>query len=118
MSPIYSIQYIEGITVVSFNSKPNYQDTRDVIDDISENYSYKKRLWDLTGANFNFDMEEIKAISEYGKSKFIKENKIAVVAPNDLAFAEMRAFIVYREEEHTESMVFRTKLEAIDWLNK
>ena len=64
-------------------------------------------------------MTEIKAIAEYGKSKFIKPNKIALIAPDDLAYGNMRQFIVYREqEEHSVACVFKNEREAILWLNK
>ena len=89
-----------------------------IIDEIVQGYPYEKRLWDLSEIKFDLSLNEIKLISEYGKSKFTKTNKLAIYATNDLAFGEMRQFEVYREEEgKVIPRVFRTKQDAISWLN-
>lgn len=119
MSNNYSIEFVNGITRIQFFNKPSYSETQAVIDDIAENFPYEKRLWDLSNIKFNFTMNEIKAISSYGKSKFLKPNKLAIIAPDDLAYAEMRVFEVYREqEEHAVARAFRAEKEAIEWLKQ
>ena len=119
MSKNYSIECINGITRIQFSSKPSYSEAQTIIDDIAENFPYEKRLWDLSNIKFNFTMNEIKAISAYGKSKFLKPNKLAIIAPDDLAYAEMRVFEVYREqEEHAVARAFRVEKEALEWLNQ
>ena len=106
-----------GITKIKFLVKPSLKDIQNIIDDLAENYPYEKRLWDLSDINFDFTTDEIKIIAEYGKRKFLKPNKLALYATNDLAFGEMRQFQVYREEEEKAlPKVFRREQEAIDWL--
>ena len=64
-------------------------------------------------------MEEIQEIAIYGKSKFVVKNRLAAVAPQDVAYGTLRAFEVYREQEgHSVPRVFRTKQEAIEWLEE
>ena len=119
MSKIYNIEYLNGITKINFLEKPTFEEVQHAIDDVAENYPYEKRLWNLSDSNFNFTTKEIIDISKYGKSKFIKPNKIAIVATNDLAYGEMRQFMVYREEENkADACVFKTEEEAINWLNQ
>ena len=116
MSDIYKIEYLNGITRIEFFKKPTYKDTTIAIDDIVANYPYERRMWVFS--DFNFSEQEIQDISKYGKSKFIKPNKIAIVAADDLAYGEMRQFMVYREEEKkADACVFRTEEEAINWLS-
>jgi len=118
MDKTHEIIYEGGVTVVKFIMKPSFDQVKLIIDDISENYSYEKRLWDLSEIDFDFTTEEIRLIAEYGKRKFTKNNKLAVFATSDLAFGEMRQFEVYREEEISTPKVFRDKQNAINWLNE
>lgn len=119
MSKNYLIDYIDGITRIKFLHKPTYDEAKMAIDDIAENFPYDKRLWNISNIHFNFTIGEIMSIAEYGKTKFTKPNKIALVASDDLAYGEMRQFEVYREQEnHSETKVFRGEQEAIEWLNK
>jgi len=118
MSDRYQISHNDGITKIKFLVKPSYDQVKLIIDDISENYPYEKRLWDLSEINFDFTTDEIQKIAAYGKLKFTKPNKLAIYAIDDLAFGEMRQFEVYREEEGKSlPRAFRSEQEAIDWLN-
>ena len=118
MSDTHIIKLIDGITTIKFLVSPTLKQVMLIIDDIVENYPYEKRLWDLSEIQFDFTVNEIQQISEYGKHKFTKPNKLAVYALDDLAFGEMRQFMVYREEEgKSVPHAFRDKQEAIEWLN-
>ena len=73
----------------------------------------------MSNIKFDFTLEEIQAISEYGKSIFTKPSKIAIFTDYDLAYGEMRQFMVYREQKgHTTPIVFRDEKAATDWLLK
>ena len=117
MSKQYSIAVENGITRIVCLQKPTYEDATRMIDDVAENFPYEKRLWDFSKIQFDFSMQELMAISNYGKQKFLKPNRVAIIAPDDLAFGEMRVFQVYREqEEHSVARAFRTEAEALEWL--
>lgn len=119
MKSFYTIEYRDGITRVQFSKRPTFSDAQSVIDDIVENYPYERRLWDLSNIKFDFTMDEIEKIAEYGKRKFIKPNKVAIIAPDDLAFGEMRAFEVYREQEELSvARGFRNEEQALAWLRQ
>ena len=118
MAKIYLINHENGITCVRFIQKPSYADLQRAVDDLAENYPYEFRLWDLSDVLFDLSMEDIQAIADYGKRRFTKPNKAAFVAPQDLSYGVMRAFEVYRKQDHADARVFRTREEALEWLNK
>ena len=116
MPAFYSITYENGITQIKFTRKPTYSELQIIVDDIAENFSYRKRLWDLSNIYFDLTIQEIQDIARYGKKKFIRPNSMAIIAPQDLAFGTLRAFEVYRTREHAMARVFRTEEEAVAWL--
>lgn len=117
MSKNYSIKHVNGITRIQFTKNPTFREAQNVIDDIVENFPYIKRLWDFTNIKFDFTMDEIKAISEYGKLKFIKPNKLAIVAPDNWAYIELQFFQNHRKQkEHSDVRIFRSVQEATKWL--
>ena len=112
-----TIKTIDGITEIHFSKAPTIGDARDVIDRLADENSYHLRLWDFSDVLFDFTMDEIREIAAYGKTKFPEPNRMALAAPQDLAYGTLRAFEVYREEErHSIPKVFRTKPEAMEWL--
>ena len=118
MSDTHIIKHYEGITEIKFLVSPTFVQLKSIIDDIVENYPYEKRLWDMSEIQFDFTSNEIEQIAEYGKQKFTKPNKLALFALDDLAFGEMRQFMVYREEQSQSiPRAFRNKQAAIEWLN-
>ena len=118
MSEKYQIEYLNGITKIRFTSRPTFDEVKIVINDIAENYPYEKRLWDLSNIDFHFTIKELHDIAEYGKVKFIKPNKMAIVSPNINVDIEMTIFEVYRTQEgHSKTRAFRQESEAVAWLN-
>jgi hypothetical protein len=74
-------------------------------------------LWDFSRIKFDFTVEEIKSIAQYGKSKFCKPNKLAIVAPDNWAYIELHIFQAHRHQKNiSETRVFRTVPEAEKWL--
>ena len=119
MSKYYSIKHVNGITRIQFSKSPTYNEVQTVIDDIVENFPYIKRLWVFSNIKFDLTIDEIKAIAKYGKSKFIKPNKLAIVAPDDRAYFKLHIFQAYRKQkEHSVANVFRTEQEALEWLSQ
>ena len=114
----YRIEFENGITCIRFTANPTYADVQQAIDDLAKNQAYEFRLWDFSDIAFDWSMNEIQNIADYGKEKFTKPNKAALVAPKDLAYGLMRAFEVYRKQEHAHARVFRTRQEALAWLEK
>jgi hypothetical protein len=115
---IYQIEFENGITSIRFTKNPAYADLQKAIDDLANNHAYEFRLWDFSEIAFDLSMNEIQNIAEYGKEKFTKPNNAAIVAPQDLAYGVLRAFEVYRKQEHAHARVFRTRQEALAWLEK
>ena len=119
MSKTADISHDRGVTTIRFTTAPTYQDVVGIIDELVDKYPYEIRLWDLSCINFDFSMDELMAIADYGKGKFIKPNLAAFVAPDDLAYGELRAFEVFREQKsHSTARVFRTVEEALQWIEE
>ena len=114
-----TIKKVDGITIIHFSRAPTFSDAKLVIDKLADENVYHLRLWDFSDVLFNFTMEEIKQIARYGQLKFKQPNRMALVAPQDVAYGTLRAFDVYRQQgTHSISETFRTKQEAIDWLKE
>ena len=116
MDKIYSIDTADGVTTVRFTKDPGVDDIRNAIDGVAENFLNKLRLWDLSSVSINLNSSQKKQLVEYGKSKFLVPSKVAIVAPEDLAYGLKRMFEVYREEGLTETAIFCTGQAALIWL--
>ena len=81
MSEKCKIESKNGITTIKVLKNPTYKDLQIIIDELAEDNLYELRLWDLSNIDFNLDMNNIREIAEYGKKKFIRPNKMAMVAP-------------------------------------
>jgi hypothetical protein len=118
MSDKYIISHESGITKIIFNKKPSYDDLIEMVDLLVQNHPYKKRLYDLREIEFDVSTSEIEALAAYGKKVFTEANKAAIITNNDLAYGEMRQFMVYREQDDFAAInVFREIDKAIEWLN-
>lgn len=110
MSKIYVIEHVDGITKIHFSKNPTYNDAKTVIDDIVDNFPYTKRLWDFSKIKFDLTIDELKSIAEYGKLKFIKPNKLAIVAPDNWAYIELHIFqAVRKQKEHSVARSFQNR---------
>jgi len=115
----YRIDRIEDITTISFTAAPTFDEAKEVIGVLKEKNIYHLRLWDFSSVLFDFDTEEIQQIANYGKLTFTEKNRIAMVAPQDSAYGTLRMFEVYREQNSFSiARVFRTKAEAMQWLEE
>lgn len=119
MADDYQIEHRDGVTRIRFSSRPSFAQVKTALDDVAAHHPYQRRLWDLSNIKFDFTQQEIQRIADYGKTKFVEPNRMAIVAPGDLAFGEMREFEVYRAQPgHSQARVFRTEQEALEWLGQ
>ena len=116
MNKIYSIEAKDGITTISFSKTPELADFVDIIDELAEKDLYTRRLWNFNPHGFNMNPEQLMQIANYGKTKFVKPSKLAIVAPKDLIYGLSRLFEVYREEQQVSTNVFRNEKDAREWL--
>lgn len=117
MSKPYSLEHIDDITSITFFETPSFESMKEVIDDVADNHPYEKRLWYFSGIHYDWSTVELQNISEYAKLKFIRPNKLAIIATDDFIYGIARQFMAYREEK-AGAGVFRTKEEAVMWLNQ
>ena len=116
MAEVYTIESFDGITAIRFSKAPSTEVFRNAVDDVADDNPTTLRLWDLTCGGFTQSADQLKELAAYGKSKPFPPSKVALLAPEDLAFGLSRAFEVYREDDVSEHMVFRTEEEARIWL--
>ena len=112
----YSIEIIDGVATVCFFEMPNVDDLRRAVDEVVEIGRHDLRLWDLSLSGVDLTSAQLKEIADYSKSKFSVPSRMAIVAPQDLAFGLSRMFEIYREQQQIAVRVFRTRTEALAWL--
>jgi len=115
MKNIYSVELINGITVIRFNNKPETQDVIDASDEAAKVDKNGLRLWDFS-KGLDVSANALEKIADHVKSIPFSPSKIAIFAPDDLTFGLARVHEVYRHQENQEYRAFRTEQEAIDWL--
>jgi len=111
------IEIINGVTEVRFIDVAGLTDLRSAMDDIAKNYYSELRLWDMS-SGVNLTESDVKQVASHAKSTFLLPGKSAIVAPSDLTFGISRMGDVYREDGVLMQGVFRTKNEALVWLNE
>ncbi|MBL4679810.1 MAG: hypothetical protein JKY88_03680 [Pseudomonadales bacterium] len=120
MKKMFSISEVEGILVIEFEASPNYSQVLSCIDELAESEPSGYRLWDLSKIELDLSSEELRKVSLYrSKKKYKSSIKAAFLVTNDLSFGGMRQFGVYRAGDiGGEGRVFRSRIEAIEWLNE
>jgi len=113
----YSINNSDGITAICFLKPPSPDDIFNAVDDVAAGFPSNLRLWDLSQSRLNLTGDQLHVIADYAKSKLIEPSKLVVVAPNDLTFGLSRLFSVYRSTSQSETRVYRTEKEALEWLH-
>lgn len=116
MARKYTIETSHGITTVRFSVEPGVEDLCNAIDNVAENHQSDLRLWDFSDSGLSFSNSQLEQVAEYGKRKFTKSARVAILAPEDFTFGLSRIYEVYREEDKLQFKVFRTELEARHWL--
>ncbi|MEM6511905.1 MAG: hypothetical protein AAF660_02745 [Pseudomonadota bacterium] len=115
----YTLSFEGDIVIVTATAQPGFDETLRLIDHLSRNKLYKRRLWDFSGIDFPFDLHEIREYAAYGRSQMRDKNRFAVLVGDDMGFGSMRAFSVYRQEKGiTDVLVSRDRQEAIAWLSE
>ena len=116
MTKNYEIDIKHGITRLRFSGTARKDDVIEAIDDLVENYPCELRLWDISKGGMNISAAELREISNYGKSRFTKPSKLAIVARKETDFTGSLLFEIYRRDEYTEQKVFRNERDATVWL--
>jgi hypothetical protein len=106
----------QGITIININKNLRHTDIKPIIDDLAANYSYKLRIWNLSGLTIT--SEEIYELANYSKLKLTGRSECAFVTNSDLAFGYCRVFLARREDGDCEINVFRELEQAKKWILK
>ena len=112
----YSIEVVDNITVAKIYATAELSDIKDAIDEAAKLDHTGLRLWDLH-EGIDLTRDDVKQIADYGKSRLLAPSKAAFFVVDDLAFGLARMVELYNPQERTNTMVFRSKEEALSWLN-
>ena len=112
----YEIRLVDGVVETTMLGPAKCSDVKASMSEVAKQNS-KLRLWDLS-AGVDFSAKEAQQIGDYGKEVFKDHpnSYLAVVAPSDLAFGTIRMESFYREDGKVVQRVFRSKTEALEWL--
>lgn len=115
----YNINKVNGITTIVFSQVPTIDEGKEIIDILAVESSYHLRMFDFSNILFDWDTGEIAEIAQYSKEKLLEDNRVAFVAPQDLAFGMSRVLEVYRDQEKLSLVgVFRNRQDAEEWLEQ
>jgi len=120
MNMSFEISESDEILVVSIKGNPSVDDIKHILDKTrdSSGYSHDARLWDFRDASFNFSQHEIIELASYASIGDDKPSRVAMLVSEDLSFGVSRIYEAFRHNELTRINVFRTKAEAIAWLQE
>lgn len=118
MTKIFSIIQHEDITEVSFSSPPGLADLLEATNAHATKKVSRKRLWDMS-CGYNISTEELQKIAQRGRTVRTPEHsKVAIVAPDDLSYGITRVYSALRQDPRSQHKTFRSRDEAIAWLNE
>ena len=115
MEKLYSIEVVDGITVVRFFKQLTVSETIEAFDDFIARDVTSLRLW-IFESGVKYSTLELRELAEYGKKLARLPSRNAFVVPDDLSFGLARMHEVFREQLGYESQVFRDEQKAIAWL--
>lgn len=116
MSKKYRVETQDGITFVRFGSTPKVADIISAIDEIAGDETMTLRLWNMNCGLGEFSTAELKDLAAYGKDRLVVPAKVAIVGEKDLDFGLLRMYEVFREDQYSTHMIFRTEEEGLAWL--
>ena len=116
MTKVYDIASLGGIVQVRFVRSPQVEDFCRALDEVVELDANQFRLWDFS-CGVNWSTQQLEKIAAYAKITLrTPASKIAIIAPDDLTYGLFRIHDVFRADEYSEQIVFRTETEALNWL--
>ncbi len=117
MTKIFSIIQHEEITEVCFSSPPEVNDLIAAAREHAGPRMHRKRLWDMS-CGYNVSTVELNKIAQTGHNIEVPDNsRVAIVAPDDLSYGVTRIYSVLRKDSRSQHQVFRTREDALAWLD-
>lgn len=113
----YTIQEYESYIHITYHKKVNKSVILDLLDEVDQLHSKKNRLYSHE-LGINASVEEMRSLSERGKTSSAKVSKLAFYTKDTCTFGLLRAYEVFREGAVTQTRVFQSEEEAIQWLSE
>ena len=117
VSHTFSIELLDDVVVIRIVANVDANALIDAMGDIvAATHNYSRRLWDFS-AGVHFSNQQIQEIASKGRL-WPAPARVAYLASDDLSFGLSRMYQVYSEREQFETLVFRNKQEALNWLRQ
>ncbi len=117
MSKKHNIFVDGGTTVVEFRNSISYPDVVVALKEVSQNYSYERRLLNLGNHRLILPMGDLKNIVTVSREKFINKNRAAFVSLNEESRGTLRVFQALQGGPNRQVGIFYSVEEANNWLN-
>ena len=114
MSQKFSIDVQENIVSIQFSCDADASEILGAIDIVSKYYQARPRLWDFSDG-IKLDSEQVRVIARQSKVRFLKPSKAAIVVPRSISLELTTIFEIFRADDFTENMIFRSRNEAVAW---
>ena len=114
---VVDVQVIDGITIVTTYQEFDLAGSMAILQFLSDHNLYQYRLYDYRHYSWHLNHDEVLELSSFSKKIFPEKNYVSFCAQDDLAYATLREFSVYREQEgHSDVSVFRSREDSLNWL--
>lgn len=113
----YTISYQGSVQIVVFEASPSATSIKEAIEAMAAEKLSDKRVWDFSQSGFTLSPEEIRNVASFAGITYKQPSRVALVASEDLSFGLSRSYNAYRENSGTELEVFRTREEALEWID-
>ncbi len=117
MTETYKITINRDVTVIEFEKDPSFFDITQAVNEISKNYSYKKRLWMFGEKKVSLSLLDIEKLAIFVSYKFKDKNRAAFVISDEPSLRKLRVYQAYREGNKNELRSFRSIDNAREWLS-
>ncbi len=117
MSKNFVIHNPKGITYIKFTKEAELTDLLSAMDDIAARPDSDYRLWDMSNG-VRLSGQDVTKVAEYGMEKFTRPGKSAIIAPENVSFATVSLGTVRHNDDLVEQQVFRSRQDAVAWLNR
>ena len=118
MSSKCELIFKDNLLFIKLNQKLDLDGVRQLILDISENYDYRFRLWDLSSFSEDFSLSELSNYATIGDQVLTEPGAIALYCESDLLYGEMRQYVAIRSQNPNVILeVFRDYDKAVTWLS-
>lgn len=112
---VFTIHKKESYIHIIFHQKANKTQVMQMLDEAFHLDTTGFRYYNCE-SGLDTSVDEMREIAEYGRKHFAKSVRLAFYTKDLCTYGLLRAFEVFREEAVTQTRVFKSEEEALQWL--